>query len=61
MLAAATDEAEEEPQSAQVVESVLTGSTYLVVVSVEAKVTVVVSSTDDQSPQVVESVLAGLT
>ena len=54
VLAGATDEAEDgdELQSAQVLESVLTGSTYLVLVTVEAWVIVVVSSTEDQSPHV---------
>ncbi len=61
VLTAATDEAEVDSQSAQVVESVLTGSTYLVVVRVDAKVTVVVSSTEVQSPHVVVPVEAGST
>jgi hypothetical protein len=50
VLAAATGE--EELQSAQVLESALTGSTYLVVVRVEATVTVVVSSSEVQSAHV---------
>lgn len=61
VLAAATD-SEEEVQSAQVLDSVAaTGSTYLVVVRVEASVMVVVCSSDDQSPQVVVSVETGFT
>lgn len=64
MLAAATDdaeEAEEDSQSPQVAESVLTASMYFVVVLVEAKVTVVVSSTELQSAHVVVPVEAGST
>jgi hypothetical protein len=63
VLAAATEESEVETQSAQVDDSVLTGSTYFVVVRVEARVMVVVSSTAVQSPQVPVSlsVVAGST
>ena len=59
VLAAATGTAPNDSQSAHVEESVLSGSTYLVVVLVEATVTVVVGST--QSPQPVVAVDVGST
>ena len=60
VLVAATG-TEEDSQSAQVEESVLTGSTYLVVVLVDAIVMVVVASSELQSAQVDVLVVAGST